>query len=736
MAKQRYSADELEGIAKTAMQNALGSISSDVGQARERNLRYYNAEAKGDLAPTEIEDRSDFVATDVADTVEGMLPELLDMFISGDAVDIEARKFGDEDNAKKVKAWLNHLFMNKMDGVEITHDWFKDSLIQKNGFVKVWAEEESTDSKQRYEGQTEEALVMLMQDGWELVGQPEQDEKGLSFVVNKESKTKRIRAIVPPPNEMRVDSNSRWDADPAMIGQCFYKRRFELEQDGIVCEDLAASYNDSSETLEQLGELMNSRSDSPDKSHDLIKVEDVYIKLDQDKDGIAEWVHITLVDEKLAVYEDGSDAWEQVDDHPYVWICPIPRPHAFFGDCPADFAIQPQKLRTHHVRNIEDNTRLAINARTYINMDAEVDVGDVLESRPGGAIRGRGPMSEAIGTIGQPFLGAPAYQFNEFIDTWKAERTGYTKYSAGMDSNSLNRTATGVSIVTQRSQLRMKLMARFFAVGYAKLMKKMLKLSITYMNQPEWLKLNNEFIQINPSHFTTDYGFKINVGLGTGTKEQQAGRVMGLMQVMQAGAQMGVVKPENMAEVIKLYADINEFKQPERFVSAPEPQQGPNPEQIQQGMEQLQQQGQQIQEMGGELQRLEQENAQLKQANANKEGDLQIKAQGGQIDAQFKAQELALKERELALKEQEAMFKAQLEQYNAETQRLSAMNSPESAQDGSEARESEKGDQSTAALIAGFQAMLQPKTSVGSLTRMPDGSYQMVKQENINPQGL
>jgi hypothetical protein len=40
-----------------------------------------------------------------------------------------------------------------------------------------------------------------------------------------------------------------------------------------------------------------------------------------------------------------------------------------------------------------------------------------------------------------------------------------------------------------------------------------------------------------------------------------------------------------------------------------------------------------------------------------------------------------------------------------------------------------------AALIAGFQALLAPKTSVGTMVRTPEG-YQMVKQENINPQGL
>jgi hypothetical protein len=330
MAKLKYSADEIEAIARTAMQHAIGAPDSDVGQARQRNLEYYNAEAKGDLSAPEVSDRSDFVATDVADTVEAMLPEFMDMFISGDAVEVEARHPKDQQGAEMVKAWLNYLFLTRLDGVEITHDWFKDALIQKVGFLKVWIEEEADDAKQKYEGQTEEQLVMLMQDGWQLVGQPEQDDDGnLNFVVNKESRTKQIKVCVIAPHEMRVDGNARWDAEPAMIGQIFYKRRFELEQDGLEVEEYAAAMSNmgDSEAIEMLGDVDDSMGSSPHKTHDLIKVSEVYIKLDADGDGIAEWMKITLVNDKLAEYKDGSEAFEQVDDHPYVWVCPIPRPH-------------------------------------------------------------------------------------------------------------------------------------------------------------------------------------------------------------------------------------------------------------------------------------------------------------------------------------------------------------------------------------------------------------------------
>jgi predicted RNase H-like nuclease (RuvC/YqgF family) len=203
---------------------------------------------------------------------------------------------------------------------------------------------------------------------------------------------------------------------------------------------------------------------------------------------------------------------------------------------------------------------------------------------------------------------------------------------------------------------------------------------------------------------------------------------MALMQVMQGGVQMGVVKPENIAEAIKLFAEANEFKEPERFVSAPEPQQGPSPEQIQQGMEQLQMQGQQIQELA-------QENEQLKAELQNKQAETMLKAQDGQVNAEIKSQELmlkqreiALKEQEMALKEQEARLKAEIEFYKAETDRLEASAPIEQANAENQNKASE-----LAAVVTMIQQMGAPKKTIGRMVKTPDG-YIMEKQEI--PQGV
>jgi hypothetical protein len=239
-------------------------------------------------------------------------------------------------------------------------------------------------------------------------------------------------------------------------------------------------------------------------------------------------------------------------------------------------------------------------------------------------VRGQGDASKAIQPIVQPSLSAPAYEFNAWLEDWSQNRTGFTKYSQGTDSDTLNKTATGVSIITQKADMRMELMARFFAVGMKQLFAKMLKLAVRHQDREEQMQLaGGQWVAINPNEWRDQFNVQINVGLGTGSKEQQAQRILGLLQTQLQGAQFGVVGPENIAETIRLYVEANEFSNPERFVNAQPSGMPPNPQAYQQEKQQVTEQLRQMQE---ELQRLSQENEGLKSDQASKEMDFAIKS--------------------------------------------------------------------------------------------------------------
>lgn len=643
--------DTLETLARGFIANALGGPGSEVAAIRERNLRAYNALPEGDFAPVDIDDRSQYVATDVADTVDGMIPQILDVFVSDDkAVEAKATKPGpeSESSAKQITGYLNHLFYVRNEGLLVLHDWLQDSALQKVGFVKVWAEEQSEDAKQTYEGQTIDQLAAILQDGATLEGEPQQDEKGLTFTVIDESKRIAIKVECMAPHEMRVDTNALWGRDPAAIGEVRPMRRFELEEMGLDLDDVSETSGTSVQSSAEARALLGDAQDEPNRevhsSHKLYEYAELYFQLDVDGDGTAEWVQLTLVNGNLL-------KTEQTDGHPYAHICLMPRAHAFFGDCPADRAFHIQKDQTNLTRSLIDNVYFATNKRTYINTNAKVSMADLLDNRPGGFVRGSGPPSDAFAEIPVSPIPQTAWQLQEHLAVKLESRTGFTRYSQGMDADSLNKTATGINIITQKGDIRLRLMTRFAAHGIKTMFQKMLKLATKHQDKEDWFEVNGEWQAVRPNEWRDQYNIKINVGLGHGTRDQQAQRLMAMFPLQQAGQQAGVVRPEHIAYTIHQFAALNEFKNPQKFADEQASGMPPTPE----AFKQLEAQAkEQMQGMGQEIQKLHAENEQLKQAVADKRADIQLKG----ADLELKEQELRRKSMETVSKESRADFQA------------------------------------------------------------------------------
>ncbi|MDQ3039148.1 MAG: hypothetical protein M3R16_05030, partial [Pseudomonadota bacterium] len=217
----------------------------------------------------------------------------------------------------------------------------------------------------------------------------------------------------------------------------------------------------------------------------------------------------------------------------------------------------------------------------------------------------------------------------------------------------------------------------------------------------QMVAINGQFVPINPSEFHNQMRCKINVGLGTGTKEQQASRIMGLMQVQMQGVPLGIVGPQQIAESIRLYAEAQEYKNPERFVS-PEPSgMPPNPEAYNAEKQQAQQQ---MQEMQEQLQQMGQENEGLKAQATNKDGELQLKGA------------------ELELKHAEFQQRAQESEANFQLQAHTTAQPQDTGHDelASQVAEQSQAIEQMAAAIGQLGAMVQ-----GALSQMAQGPKQV-----------
>ena len=129
---------KLRSLLSNQIENALGYLGGQLSQSRRKSLEYY----LGDKLGTEIDGRSQVVSTDVADTIESILPSLLRIFTASDkVVNCEPVTAEDVPLAEQATAYINHVFYKDNNGFQLLYNFFKDALIEKNGFLKIYYDE-------------------------------------------------------------------------------------------------------------------------------------------------------------------------------------------------------------------------------------------------------------------------------------------------------------------------------------------------------------------------------------------------------------------------------------------------------------------------------------------------------------------------------------------------------------------------------------------------------------------
>ena len=102
---------ELQSLLSNQIQNALGYLGGELSESRAKSLEYY----LGDKLGTEIDGRSQVVSTDVSDTIESLLPNLLRVFTASDkVVHCEPMTAEDVPMADQATAYLNHVLLNHL----------------------------------------------------------------------------------------------------------------------------------------------------------------------------------------------------------------------------------------------------------------------------------------------------------------------------------------------------------------------------------------------------------------------------------------------------------------------------------------------------------------------------------------------------------------------------------------------------------------------------------------------
>ena len=595
--------NKLKSIIESEIDDSIGYVETDTVAERQEALEYYLREPYGN----EVEGKSQIVTGEVAEVVDGALPQLIRVFTSTDGVvEFQPVNDGDEPFAQQATEYCNWVFYRNNDGFLILHNWFKDALLQKTGIVKAYWDEKIDVTKESYEDLTDDQLIMLMQDeDLEVVEQKTEEEideitdpmtgqvfqniKREHYVkVKRTKKDGRVVVENVPPEEFLISKRARTIQDSPFVAHRRMMTRSELIAMGFK-KDVVETLQ-SGDTLEfspdriarySRGEQPNSMG-SQDQSMEVVEVYECYIKVDYNNDGIAELRRVVYASNE--VLED-----MECDYIPFHSLCPIPIPHKFYGQSLADRALDLQLIKSTVLRQMLDNLYLTNNYRVGA-VEGQVNLDDLLTSTAGGVVRMKNPNAIVPLTV-QPTTSG-SFPMLEYLDGVQARRTGVSDSQNGIDPNILqNVTAAAVSAMSQSSAGKLELIARIFAeTGVKSLFKGILHLLCKYQDKERLVRINGKFVPFNPREWNDQYNVSINVGLGTGTRQEQLTTMQMILQkqeqiIQQYGLSNPLVNLMQYRNTLAKFINMAGFKDAAQFMNEITPEQNealsqPQPEKL------------------------------------------------------------------------------------------------------------------------------------------------------------
>ena len=541
MARMRNS--EVLALLGQLLENSIGYFEGTIGSERRTAFKYYLGKPYGN----EIEGRSQVVTQDVLEVVENILPSLLRIFTAGEQiVKFDPQGPEDQETAEQCTDYVNYIFMKDNPGFMILYTMFKDALLQKNGFVKHYYKEIEKEIKEEYAGLTDtEYTSLLMAEDVEILEDFEREveaERGMETIhdvkILKRKKEGRVIVENIAPEEMFVSKNAKSFADSQFIGHRVIKTRAEIIAMGFDKKlvDKLPSYSDGFYNQEHTERELY-QTDSPDteyqsidKSTDFIRIVECYTYIDYEKKGKPTLRKITMGGNESVILDN-----EEIDYIPFSMVTPIPMPHLFYGMSVADLVMDLQLMKSTVLRQTMDNMYLQNNAR-HLVIDGQVQLDDLITSRPGGIVRTKGPG--AVTPLATPSFLNEGLAMLEKIDQLKEARTGISRSQMGADPNTIQKshtTATSVNALVNASTQRIELIARIFAeTGVKDLFKCIMQLVTKYQDKARIIRLRNNFVEMNPTEWADkEMDVSIHVGLGTGNTDHRVNLLSQILNIQQ-----------------------------------------------------------------------------------------------------------------------------------------------------------------------------------------------------------
>lgn len=553
-----------------------------------------------------LSETSNFCSRDIQTTVKWMLPSLCEPFIGGESpVDVKGVNANDDPAADKIQQLLTYELQRKNSYPLFINDILEKALSINYGVAKVyWKREEDRETYQILIGADDYQIMAVLNEEAEAGHveiqsiKPVKDAPDLSIVTFDKIIVKSNYPVVQymSPSELRFTPDStnlqdaKFKAQRKLVTGDYLKRK---EREGVyenIDEALEKADGDAKYTTYDLlkNKELNStgRLNDGDNASKLFELYEGYLSVDFNGDGIYEHLIVHAIgDTPIRI------STNEMEFAPFFIAEAEPSPNTVFNEDEgfSDILEQHQNLKTAIFRQIITNVAKNNSPRTFVDM-SKVDMDALIDNDE--IVPTQGSPSDAIMPGPQLSISPLSMQVIEYAQNEIESQSGSTRYNQGLDSSSLNKTATGITSIMGAADKKMKHIARIFAESFVvPMFKYIILLNQKYMDDEQIFRLTDQNISITKDDLNIDYDLIINVGQGAGTREAQIQYLMVMInQLFPQLQQMGVVTENSWYEAAKKLLESMGVRNINAYLLDPE---SPEAQQRKAETQQAQQQAQQ-----------------------------------------------------------------------------------------------------------------------------------------------
>lgn len=580
--RSRYSDADFLRIVDDECRRSVGFGEGDTGELARVRIKAQEYRQGRIVDLQVIRGRSTAVDSTLADAVDTLMPDVMEVFFGGDdVVSFQADGAADEAQAREETDLVTHVVFHQNDAFRAFHDAVQDALLNRTGLFHWWWEEDEKPITRHEASGPEEAAALAalaqLQKPWTRAQMETRDDGAMAVKLCELRGRVCIRAV--PSEDFTVAADTIALRDAAYCALRDRPRVQELIARGVdrkLARSLphATSRQDALENArDEAGENDRAGESGVDDLR-VVEVRTHYLRIDADDDGEVEiWRVETDAEQRVLLQK------ERVSQIPFGALTPYLSAHRFYGESLADKLFEVMRIKTVLLRMLLDSGYFALNQRMEVSEEqaSEFTIADLLNNAPNVPVRSK--TGQAVRPISGGGLGFDVFAAMEFMSTVAEQRSGVVRNAQGLNPDTLHETASGAMQLIAAAQKRVRMICRVFAeTGVKDLflgVHQLLREEFTRDHAPARLKVGQVWREVRPEAWREREALSVHVGVGASGRDRDLAvqsQAIGLTEKvlqMQGGIEGPFITAQNVYNRLRAFSRAVGEKSPDLYWSDP-----------------------------------------------------------------------------------------------------------------------------------------------------------------------